>query len=186
MSGYLGPEFEECLELRETLELIAKSAKSGEVQSSLAVAGKDKPLPLLGQVHTDSLVTGITAKVFKGVKASLDIKTDPVPKKLMSCLFKFASPDSQIAEAIGCILNTQGATAIHTAKLSDVESKLEAANLGIPFMVYHAFLGPYQYALKTQALIIKTQWAYKLMFCCYNHHIFICMCSALTFFILYF
>lgn len=62
MSGYLGPEFEECLELREKLELIAKSAKAGEVQSSLAnIAVKDKPLPLLGQVHTDSLVTGITA-----------------------------------------------------------------------------------------------------------------------------
>lgn len=89
MSGYLGPEFEECLELREKLELIAKSAKSGEVQSCLAnVASKDKPLPLLGQVHTDSLVTGITAKVFKGVKASFDIKTDPVPKKLKACLFK--------------------------------------------------------------------------------------------------
>lgn len=109
MSGYLGPELKECLELREKLELIAKS---GEVQSSLAnVAIKDKPLPLLGQVHTDSLVTGITAKVFKGVKASIDIKTDPVPKKLKSCLFKFASPDSQIAVAKGCILDTEDATA---------------------------------------------------------------------------
>lgn len=83
------------------------------MQSSLAnIAIKDKPLPLLGQGHTGSLVTEIIATVFKGVKASIDIKTDPVPKKLKSCLFKF--PDSQIAVAKGCILDTEDATAIQT------------------------------------------------------------------------
>lgn len=66
------------------LNLVAKSAKSGEVQSPPCSQANrvDNAPPLLGQVDADSLVERITAEVLRGVEASFDKKIDPVLKKL--------------------------------------------------------------------------------------------------------
>ena len=111
------------------LNLIAKSAKSGEVQTPQSSQANmvDSAPPFLGQVDANSLVERITTEVLKGVEASFDKKIDPVLKKLEACSSKIATLDSRITEAESRISNSEDAAATHITKLSEVESKLEAA-----------------------------------------------------------
>lgn len=120
---------------QKRLTLVAKPAKSNMKEgnpsspvSSLAnISMADMMQACLSGADADSLVERITAEVLKGIEASFNKKVDPVLQKLEACSSKIISLDTRATEAEGRISCTDDAVATHTAKLAEVESKLEMA-----------------------------------------------------------
>lgn len=94
----------------------------------------DEP-PFLSRAEADSLVDRITTEVLKGVETSFDKKIDMVLKKLEACVTrpcytcssKIAALDTRVTETEGRISDYADVVPNHTARLAEVESKLEAA-----------------------------------------------------------
>lgn len=87
---------------QEKLSLISKCTKSGEVllhHGSQVMTGSNIMMLLLSQMEADSLAEKISAKVLKGVEASLEKKIDRVLKKHEVCSSKTALLDSRLTKA---------------------------------------------------------------------------------------
>lgn len=92
-----------------------------------AVMADAPPSSPPGHVDTDKFVETLTAEVLEVVEASFEKKIDPVLKRLETCAASISILYAQMKEAEGRISMQEDITASHSARLSEVELKLEAA-----------------------------------------------------------